>query len=246
MMDSGKSHEDLLQLYNEVDHFLRRQYRQDKYADHTFLIQELASKNRVIARNQQVMRAVAQIRNSLVHNPIPSVAQPISQPNPLLVKTYKAIRDSLMNPSTALGIAIPTNKIYTSTLDAKLSNVMKTMDENIFTHVPIIDNDKMIGIFSENTLLSYLVDSGETIITKDMKISELRKFLPLSAHRGEVFAFLPRSAFLPEVYEVFNKAIKVRKRVGMVFITEHGKENEKPLGIITAWDLASPESETVL
>jgi CBS domain-containing protein len=123
---------------------------------------------------------------------------------------------------------------------------MKFMDKNTFTHVPIIQNDKMVGIFSENTLLSYLVDSGETIITKDMTISDLRQFLPLSAHRGEVFAFLPRKVLLAQVYEEFNKAIKKRERIGMLFITEHGREEEKLLGIITAWDLATPESETVL
>jgi CBS domain-containing protein len=246
MKKPRRADEELLQLYNEVDHYLRQNYKQDRYADHSFLIQEMASKNRVVVRHQQVMRAVAQIRNSLVHNPIPSIAQPISSPNPELVKTYRAVRDALLNPKTALSIAVPGSKIYSATLDDKLLDVMKVMDKNIFTHVPIIKNDKMIGIFSENALLSYLVDSGETIITKDMKISDLREFLPLSAHRGEIFAFLPRRAPLSEVYEAFNKAIKVHDRIGMLFITEHGRVEEKPLGIITAWDLATPESEVLL
>ncbi len=237
----NKSSEELLQLYNEVDQFLRQQYKQDTYADHSFLIQELASKNPVIARHQQIMRAVAQIRNSLVHNPIPAIAEPITRPNPALVKTYRNIRDALLNPLTALSIAVPASKIYTSTLDAKLIDVMKIMDENIFTHVPIIKNNEMIGVFSENTLLSYIVNSGEAIITKDMKMADLAKFLPLAAHRGEKFAFLPRKALLSQVYEVFNKAIQINERIGMLFITENGKQSEKPLGIITAWDLATPD-----
>lgn len=233
--------DELLNLYNEIDHFLRKEYKQDKFADHSFLIQELAAKNPVIARHQQVMRAVAQIRNSLVHNPIPAVAQPIIQPDAQLVKTYSDIRTALLNPMKAMSIAIPSQQLFTSTLDAPLSKVIRAMDKNIFTHVPIIENDKMVGIFSENTLLSYFADAGETIVTDDMKMADFKDFLPLASHRGEKFVFLPRNASLSRVYEVFNEAIKVRHRIGMIFVTEHGKADEKLLGIITAWDLASPE-----
>lgn len=243
MSNSKSTHEDLIKLYNEVDHFLRLQYKSDKYADHSFLIQQVSTTNPVVARNQQILRAVAQIRNSLIHNPIPAIAQPLLEPSPKLVSTYKNVRDSLLNPANAMSIAVGAEKIYKSSLDAKLSDVLKDMSKNTYTHVPIMDNGEMVGIFSENVLLTYLVDIGETVITDDMTISDVKKFLPLSAQRGESFMFLPRKASLAEVYKIFNEAIKVRKRIGMIFITEHGKEKEKLLGIITAWDLASPELE---
>ncbi|HVV66751.1 MAG TPA: CBS domain-containing protein [Candidatus Saccharimonadales bacterium] len=233
--------EELLSLYNEVDHFLRKEYKQDKFADHSFLIQEVSAKNPVVARNQQLMRAVAQIRNSLVHNPIPSVAQPIVEPHLGLVKAYRNIHNALMKPLTALSIAVPAGQLYTTTPDANLAEVMKVMNDNIFTHVPVIENDKMVGVFSENAILSYLAENGESIITKDMKIRDMEKFLPLSAHNGESFEFVARGATLSEVYEIFNDAIQVRRRIGMIFITHNGKADEKLLGIITAWDLASPD-----
>jgi CBS domain-containing protein len=233
--------EELLDLYNEVDHFLRKECKTDKHADHGYLIQDLAQSNPAVARNQQLMRAVAQIRNSLVHNPIPSVAQPLLQPHSGLIENYRKLRDALMNPLKALSIAIPSQQLYTTTLDANLGKVMKKMDENIFTHVPVIENDRMIGVFSENTLLSYLAESGEAIITKDMKISDLKEFLPLKAHHGESFVFIARNKPLSEIYGTFNDAIQVRRRIGMMFVTQNGKPDEKLLGIITAWDLASPD-----
>lgn len=233
--------DELLNLYNEVDHFLRKEYKQDKFADHNFLIQETAAKNPVVARNQQLMRAVAQIRNSLVHNPIPSVAQPLLEPNSRLVKAYKDVRDALMNPLTAMSIAVPAQQIYTTTLNANLAEVMKVMNDNIFTHIPVTENEKMIGVFSENTILSYLAENGESIITKDMKVGDMEKFLPLAAHSGESFEFVPRNAPLSAIYEIFNDAIRVRRRIGIIFVTHSGKAEEKILGIITAWDLASPD-----
>lgn len=235
--------EELLQLYNEVDHFLRQKSKADKYADHSYLIQEMTARNAVVARYQQVLRVVAQIRNTLVHNPIPLIAQPIVEPDPQLITTYRNIRDALLNPANALSIAVPAQKIYTSHLEANLSDVMKVMSENTFTHIPIIENEKMIGVFSENALLTYLVTVGETIVTSDMKIKDVKDYLPISAHKGESFVFLSRKSSLSDVYKIFNDAIKIHKRIGMVFITEHGKPTEKLLGIITAWDLASPEFE---
>lgn len=101
----------------------------------------------------------------------------------------------------------------------------------------------MIGIFSENTLLGYLADNVEAIILDDMKIADFKKYLPLGSHRSEAFEFLPRSAELSSVYGVFNQAIKAHRRIGMLFVTQNGKPSEQLLGIITAWDLASPEFE---
>lgn len=240
MTPTENTEQDIIHLYNEVDAFLRQQYKQDRYAAHTFLIQELATSNRIINRYQQEMRAIAQLRNSLVHNPFPN-AQPIATPNPRIVERYAEIRDALITPHKALSIAIPASQIFSATLQSNFAEVLRLMDKNTYTHVPIIEDDKMIGIFSENTLLSYFAESGETIVTDDMTIADFAEFLPLKSHRSECFKFLHAKASLGEVFDLFNKAIVQHKRVGMVFITEHGKETEKPLGMITAWDLASPE-----
>jgi len=241
MAYSSKPHEHLLQLYNEVDAFLRQQYKRDQHADHGYLIQELARSNRIVARYQQELRAIARMRNSLVHNPFSALAEPLAEPNILIVNRYKEIRDALLNPHTALSIAIPAQKIYSVEPDARLDDVLKKMNDNIYTHVPIIENGQMVGVFSENTLLSYLADAGEAIITADMTMADFKDYLPLKAHKGEAFAFLPKKALLGDVFDVFNKAIHKHERIGMLFITEHGKDHEKPLGIMTAWDLASPE-----
>lgn len=243
MANSETTSSKLLRLYNEIDAYLRQECKTDKYADHVYLIQEVSRKNRVVARYQQELRAVAQLRNSIVHNPFRD-ADPIASTNEVVVTYYEHIRDSLLNPQTALSIAIPAKLIYTVAPDENLNQVLKHMDKNTYTHVPVIEDNKMTGILSENTLLSYLAENGDVIITEDMAVKELADYLPISAHRSETFVFLPRKASLGQVFSVFNEAIKKRQRIGMLFITEHGRQDEKPLGIITAWDLASPEFES--
>lgn len=236
--------EELLKIYNDIDAFLRRQPDSgDRHADHSSLIRQVARHNRVVARYESEMRAAAQLRNIIVHNPLSETASPLAMPHIELVNRYGEIRMALLHPASALSIAVPASQIYTATLETPLRQVLKDMNDNIFTHVPIIKNNQMIGIFSENALLSYLADNSDVIILGDMTMEAFKQYLPLKAHKGEHFEFLPRRASLADVYTVFNRAIKVRRRIGMLFITEHGKHYEKPLGIVTAWDLASPEFE---
>lgn len=243
MKGSSGTDDELLRIYNEIDAFMRQQYKHSGYIEHTNLLQELAKSNRVIARHQQELRAIAQLRNILVHNPFTSFDDPIAYASQAVVTRYGQIRDALLNPYDALSIAVPVHKIYTVEPSTSLSEVITNMNENTYTHIPVIRDGKMIGVFSENTLLSHVANSGEVIITNDLKMSDFADLIPIESQRNEKFVFLHRKASLSEVFEIFNKAIKVRQRIGMVFITENGKSDEKPLGIITAWDLASPEFE---
>ncbi len=243
-MSDKSATDELLAIYNEIDAFLRSQPASDRHADHSFLLQQVTRTNAVIARHEAELRAIAQLRNTIVHNPMSDTVSPIATPHVELVKRYRQIRDHLLKPQTALSIAVPGSKLYTATLLSPLHQTIKDMSEHIYTHVPILEGDRMIGIFSENSILNYLADNDEVIILKDMTMNDFKPYLPMESHRGEHFAFLPRQASLAEVYDVFNRAIKVHQRIGMVFITEHGQATEKPLGIITAWDLATPLFDT--
>lgn len=243
MSKDDNSVNDLLKIYNQVDAFLRKQPKSDRNAEHSYLIQLVAKTNNIVAKYESELRAVAQLRNSIVHNPMAENISPIAYPNPVVVNRYRTIYAAMLKPRLALSIAVPASNIYSSTLESSLNKVLKDMNDNIFTHVPIIEDSKMIGIFSENTLLNYLADNAEAIILDDMTIADFKDYLPLESHKSERFAFLPRNAKLSDVYDIFNRAIKVRQRIGMLFITEQGKVTEKPLGVITAWDLASSEFE---
>ncbi len=228
-------------IYNQLDYYMRRQPGVDQHTDHGYAIQQMIAKNRLFARHEQELRNLAALRNVLIHNPFMRTIHPIAIPITAIIDRYQQLLDLLINPPLALSIAVPAAMIYTTTLDSNALEVMKTMNKKTFTHIPVMDNDKMIGVFSENTLLSYLAHHGDSIVTKDLTIAEFSDFIGLDKHPGEQFEFIGRKAQLADVYAIFNQAIKVRKRIGVVFVTEHGKSNEKLLGLITAWDLASPE-----
>ena len=38
--------------------------------------------------------------------------------------------------------------------------------------------------------------------------------------------------------EIFEKAVKEGRRIGLAFVTQTGKKDEKMLGIVSPWDIA--------
>lgn len=96
----------------------------------------------------------------------------------------------------------------------------------------------VIGVFSENTLLSYLIDDEIVNIDNEVKFSDIDKYLPLDQHRAESFRFVGQETLVSEIEDIFADAVKKSDRIGLIFVTNSGKKTERLLGIISAWDMA--------
>lgn len=227
-----------LSIYNEIDHYMRGILNAQDYIDHGALLRQMSDKNRLFSDFYKDLKLFAELRNLLVHNPYPDRANPLLVPHEYITQKYEEIKNAIMRPKKAIDIAVRREFIYTTSLDANAIDVMEEMDNKTYTHVPVMERDKMIGVFSENTILAYLVNHKDAIIMKDTKVSEFKAFIGLNSHKSEYFEFVPRNALLVEVEALFQEGLRERKRIAVVYITEHGERDEKLLGMITAWDVA--------
>ncbi|OGH16010.1 MAG: hypothetical protein A3C30_00880 [Candidatus Levybacteria bacterium RIFCSPHIGHO2_02_FULL_40_18] len=227
-----------LAIYNEIDHYMRGFLNAQDYVDHGVLLRQMSEKNRLFSDYYKDLKLFAELRNLLVHNPYPDRANPIIIPHEYITQKYEEIKNAIMRPKKAIDIAIRREFIYTTSLDANAIDVMAEMDDKTYTHVPVIEEDKLIGVFSENTLLAYLVSHRDAIILKDTKIEEFKDFIGVDKHKSEYFEFVPRDTLLADVELLFQQGLKARKRIAVVYITENGRRDEKLLGMVTAWDVA--------
>lgn len=178
-----------------------------------------------------------EVRNLLQHNPKVGGAYPVS-PSDEMISLLKATIDKVKNPPRVKDIAIPIKSILYKTMDDYVRPTMIEMQENVFTHIPILRDGVVIGVFSENTLFSYLVDTDIVAIEDDMRFSELIDYLPIDKHRAETFRFLGQTKLVSDVNNLFEDALSKQDRIGLVFITKSGDAKEPLLGILTAWDIA--------
>ena len=132
---------------------------------------------------------------------------------------------------------IPVKSVYTCSFDDYVVPAMNAMKEHNYTHVPLLDNGVVLGVFSENTLFSYVLDNEIVSVDRETRFQDLSTYLPINKHQTEVFRFLPWNAQTFSAKKLFEDALKRFERIGMVFLTQNGKETEKLMGIITPWDI---------
>ncbi len=176
------------------------------------------------------------VRNFLTHNPKVGGVYPII-PSYEMIKLLEKCLNVISNPPKALDFAVPIERIYTASPDSKLSEVVKVMNSFTYTHIPIIDGERLIGVFSENTVFTYMCYENSITINEDTEIRQFQKYIPLDEHLNEYFAFLPETAYLYEVQELFKYTPGRKKLLTVIYITKNGKRDEEIIAMITPWDL---------
>lgn len=179
-----------------------------------------------------------EVRNLLTHRP-KLAGEYAVEPSAAILDTLKFTIDRIRNPMLALSAGIPVSKVFSCVLADYVKPALVKMDKCCYTHIPIMEDGRVVGAFSENTLLSCLIDDEIMEVSQETTFEGIAKYLPLNVHTSESFRFVPRATTVAEIAVVFAEAISKGDRVGMIFITESGKPDESLLGIITVWDVAN-------
>jgi predicted transcriptional regulator len=116
--------------------------------------------------------------------------------------------------------------------------VVAEMKRCVYTHVPILEEGRVMGVFSENTIFCALAAKEAVNVTDGTRISEFREFVPISKHVGESFEFAASDITLEAVAQLFAERLRRQQRLGAVFLTDDGTEAGRLLSLMTAWDVA--------
>lgn len=223
-----------LQLYKELEFEGRRIYFPDAKENETIIGRLFTVPQ--LKKYKEDLDYCRIVRNFLTHNPKVGGVYPII-PSIEMINLLKRCLNIIVNPPKAIDFAIPIERIYTAALDSKLSEVIRVMNSFTYTHIPIMENGKLVGIFSENTVFTYMCYENSININENTCISQFEKYLPLDEHLNEYFMFLPETAFLYEVQELFKYTPVRKKLLTVIYITKTGKRDEPLIGMVTPWDL---------
>lgn len=159
----------------------------------------------------------------------------IAEVNDMAFEKIKDILKILTKPPQ-VGTCFNKNVFVTNTED-RIEEVILTMKEKLYTHVPVYNKKKFIGVLSETTIFDWLVESikkAETDFRKKIVGDINPKYLNSKENKYE---FISTQTSIFEIKKLFNNYIEKQKRLGVIFITKTGTKNQNILGIITAWDL---------
>lgn len=190
-------------------------------------------KDRVVRQFQRDIRQFIELRNAIIHQ---STDRAIAE---LYEETVAALRQLVVNieqPKAAWDIA--TTELIKVSLEDSLSDVVGQMAQMHITSLPIVEDKKVIGFVSENTIVKIVDKAFEYggALIDEAKIKDVAYDQPYGDD-SDVYAYVTRKVTVYEIEDMFNDAIKKGKRLLAILVSDKGDASATPLGIITAWDL---------
>lgn len=171
------------------------------------------------------------IRNLFSHRPI----------NIIIVSEYaykllERLNNMVENPLRAIDICITKNNIYSKSLKDNIKDTIKVMREKTYTHIPIVENNKIVGVFCEKTLFDYI--SKEEISSIDLinDFNDIKQYLNI-ANYSTTIKIVKKDIKIDKIIKIFKESFEMSENLECLFIATDGTTKGDIVGLITIWDI---------
>lgn len=196
-----------------------------KYYTFSRLLSMTAPKNRTIRSNQEYLREYAELRNAIVHQRDDEL-EIIAQPTDRTVENIERIASLLTEGKLLYKYA--TMPVRRADAADDIRTCFAKMREMDTTKLPVYRGDEYIGLATMTKIAEKGLDlQADTVLAADL-------IEPETPSRTVFFA---KDTLVEEAAEVFEDALNKGRRPPVILITETGSRRQKPLGIITSYDL---------
>ena len=229
-----------LNTYRELEDGIKMRYNVNRREDGSSIY--VLKEQKYFKQFKTQIDLYKDIRNLLSHEPKRRGDYPII-PTKGIIDGLEALKNRVTNPPRVNTIMVESQNVYSASVNDSVRTVINAMIKNVYTHIPILDDGKVIGVFSENTFLSLFENEELVMIDDNLKFNDatIQKLIPIDKHITESFRFVARDVSVFEVGEAFRKSADNGDRIGLIFVTQNGKQDERILGIVTPWDLPSED-----
>lgn len=217
--------------YNQIDHSLRTIYGFKRSISFADLIRKAVLMNSVVRKYEDELIDYGRLRNSIVHKTNPNYV--IAEPHEEVVEDFEQISRLISTPPTALS-RVCKYEVLVSDSGVIIQDILKLMAETGFKNIPVYRDKTMIGVAVGSEILERL---GKCVID-NINIDDFIKKTPI-----ENVILRPDESL---IYKVTDKNLTIERalnffylnrRLQLIIITEHGRLNERPLGVVTVADI---------
>ena len=192
------------------------------------------------SRNHQIIKTFnddleqyAKLRNALVHDRR-EMNYYIAEPHIEIVEHIEKIAYIFTRPNYALTIA--SKKVAYYNYFDHITDVMNGIKEHSYSRYPVYLNNQYKGLLKTGDIMKWMSEHLDSTILDICNIT-VADVLALDVVKEHPVEFASKTINIFEAEELFEMAHQQNKKLEAVIITENGKPNESPLGLITAWDL---------
>jgi predicted transcriptional regulator len=223
-----------LQTFNTIDKFLDTLIEVDGFMPYNeklkIISEEKTHISYFIQKYEHKLRFFGEIRNHISHS-MRIDEQSYITPTLFAVSELEKFAEAILKPISAYTLF--GRKVITCHTGDLVTEVVANMKKSNATHIPLYDEKHHFqGLISESILCFQLAQPENA---HQLDILTVEK-LDLSGAKEEA-AFISRHENIYQVEQRFDHYAHTTKRLGALIITENGKPDELPLGIVTAHDL---------
>lgn len=222
--------DEFLDLYKRFEQALKLNFFSDsgKYES----VVARYENSRASGELKEEIGAIREIRNLLQHKPKIN-GHYIVEPSDEVMNVLREAVQQAEHPKLAIDFGVKAEQMYKTTLSSSLLRVIGVMKERGFTHVPVIENNKLYGVVSSYTVFEFATEQDLQILTETTKVSAMKAYLPVAKHKNEYYLFMSRKATFNDAYEAFDNRDSKGRRLAVIFITEEGRADEPILAMLT-------------
>lgn len=226
--------DEFLEKYRVLEDLLSERYGSEPRR-HSSVIMEFAdSREGELFRDR--LDLCREIRNLLTHNAALN-GEPVVMPARATLNMLEDIIAYVRRPPLAANWATSADKLLMTRMNEPVLKLMRIMESRGFSHVPVVERGRMVGVFSQSTVFSYIGRANGRRVDDGTRVGDMERFLPMERHSSERFLFMPADVSYIDAAAAFTPSQEREKRLAAIFLTQSGAPDEPLIGMITPWDV---------
>lgn len=158
--------------------------------------------------------------------------------NDLVIVTDQAVRQVnnlyySLNPVSLMRVAIRAGQIFAPSPEDSVLAAVKVMQRNDYSYIPIVDNHRIVGIFSTKTLMQLVANNNTVSFSEALKFRDIADIIRLKEESEAHYGFIDSNMNMEDVNEKFQRSKSRKKRLDVLFITDNGKSDGILQGMVT-------------
>jgi predicted transcriptional regulator len=162
--------------------------------------------------------------------------------NDLVIVTDQAVRQVnnlyySLNPVSLMRVAIRAGQIFAPSLEDSVLAAVKVMQRNDYSYIPIVENHRIVGVFSTKTLMQLVANNNTVNFSEALKFRDIADIIRLKEESESHYGFIDSNMNMEDVNEKFQRSKTRKKRLDVLFITDNGKSDGILQGMVTPTEI---------
>jgi len=222
-----------IQKFNELDNLLHNITNLDRNIPFSSAVDHASIEKVTVRRHKDILKSIGRLRNAIVHyRAYPEKI--LADPRPEVIEELESVLAAIATPQKLIPKFQKSIRIFND--DNPLSGCLIFMKENNFSQIVVAHEGAHVLLSSEG-IVKWL-ENARDVGLADLEETTIENVLEFEDRN--ICQYLSRDDLLDEAFEKFEQAISNGvPRLQAILISENGKPQERPLGIVTPWDLLS-------